>query len=743
MNSFQMAETFGSPQHELPPSNLMFFQNMGNNQHPTTLPPPSSVTSAPAPVAPVAGSTLADAADAKKNARKPKPRPKKYLCPELNCDKAYSRPCLLQQHLRSHADERPYVCTHPGCGKAFLRDSHLKTHMLSHSVEKPLYCTYCGKGFNTNQHLNRHERTHVPSIKCTYEGCNSAFRRNSQLRRHISECHTFRKQFVCPSCPREFDVKSRLDTHFAKSHGGTSAATNATVPPPGISVTSGFSAPVGLNHNAYHCGSEGCNEKFSSWPDLQGHIKFAHKQLGCNFCGKLFNTPEALDLHVKEHDMENSHLLTHEWHCRECDNTSMASTFREKDSLISHYQQYHGFVPDTLQVQVQTPASADCLPPLSAITESKQQQFLQTLPQQQATQSLPHLPYNLPYNGHLAPPQQQQLPTVREPLFKGHSIIDRITGSNYDAHRRIECPVEGCGFRFAREYDMKRHAKAVHPHVAIDDILAISRVSSEASAAAAAAAAAAQNNNNNNNTNNSSNANSPHIANNTSHLVNNTNNHPVSDVGNNHYNAAMPKFRFYMPPSNLTPHSDLSPASNHPPSSSSSPASFQVKQEEVEDHQQNQQHQQQLPSLSQFQQQHQQHQQNHHSHHHQPNPGHGSGLPSFDPALNLSGSPNGFDYLSSHDLSSLGGFHSVQMSHELLHEQNSANHHHHQHAQQQHHHQQNGFQQHYGQQRQPQLPQQQQHSGSNTARPSPQPAQPQQQKGDFERIDPMIVNGSV
>jgi hypothetical protein len=415
----------------------------------------------------------------------------------------------------------------------------------------------------------------------------------------------------------------------------------------------------------------------------------------------------------------------------------MASTFREKDSLISHYQQYHGFVPDTLQVQVQTPASADCLPPLSAITDSKQQQFLQTLPQQQ---SLPHLPYNLPYNSHLAPPHQQQLPTVREPLFKGHSIIDRITGSNYDAHRRIECPVEGCGYRFAREYDMKRHAKAVHPHVAIDDILAISRVSSEASAAAAAAAAAAHNNNNNNNTNNNSNTNSPHIAHTTNHLVNNTNNHPVSDVGNNHYNPAMPKFRFYMPPSNLTPHSDLSPASNHPPSSSSSsPASFQVKQEEVDDHQQHQQHQQQLPSLSQFQQQHQQHQQNHHSHHHQPNPGHGSGLPSFDPALNLSGSPNGFDYLSSHDLSSLGGFHSVQMSHELLNDQNSANQHHHQQAQ---HHHQNGFQQHYGQQRQ-QLPQQQQHSGSNTARPSPQPTQPQQQKSDFERIDPMIVNGSV
>lgn len=612
---------------------------------------------------------------AKKPARKPKPRPKKYICPELNCEKAYSRPCLLEQHLRSHADERPFVCTHPDCGKAFLRDSHLKTHMLSHSVEKPLYCSYCGKGFNTNQHLNRHERTHVPSIKCTYEGCSAAFRRNSQLRRHISEFHTFRKQFVCPSCPREFDVKSRLDTHFAKCHSG--ASVNST--PTGSHLST--PTPVGtVGHQAYICGNEGCVEKFDSWPDLQAHIKFTHKRVICTLCGKLFDSSETLDMHVKEHELENSHLMTQEWHCREpqCESSPIPLSFREKDSLISHYQQYHGFVPESLQVQVQTPASVDCLPPLSSITDQhkqQQQQFLHTIPQQQP---LPHLSYNLPYSHQQ---QQQQLPTVREPLYKQPSIIDRLAGSGYDAHRRIECPVDGCGYRFAREYDMKRHAKAVHPLISIDELVAASRVSSE----------------------------SPSLV--------NTN----LQTDSNQFNAAVPKFKFYMPPANLTPHSDLSPASvTHPSSSSSSPASFQLKHEDLEVPSPLDQ-QQQLPSLSQY-------------HQHQAQPTHphhpSNALPSFDPALNVvpHGSPNGFDYLS-HDLA-LGGFSSVPLSHDLLNESTStstptsngvhASSHHPSYYQ--------GSQS---------------YAHPQPLQPQHQAQQPHQQRGEFERIDPMIVNGSV
>lgn len=369
-----------------------------------------------------------------------------------NCEKAYSRPCLLEQHIRSHKDERPYLCNVPGCNKAFLRDSHLKTHLLSHSVEKPLYCSFCGKGFNTNQHLNRHERTHVPSVRCTYQGCDAAFRRASQLRKHVSEFHTFRKEHVCPHCPREFDLRSRLEAHIRKAH--------STVP-------------------VYQCGNEDCSENFSSWQDLQAHIKACHKSITC-YCGLKFTSETALTEHMKScHSQSTSggaissgsnpsnifqDHYTQDWHCRESQCLALAtSQFRDKDTLIYHYQQFHGFVPESLQVQVLTPASTiEGLPPLSSLGNSVENHSSH----QSQPQGQPYLAFQ---SYHLQQSQsQQQLPKRREPLASTSTLIERITGSGYDINRRIMCPIPDCHYRFAREYDLRRHVKAKHPHILTD-----------------------------------------------------------------------------------------------------------------------------------------------------------------------------------------------------------------------------------------------------------------------------------
>lgn len=87
-------------------------------------------------------------------------RPKRYACDFPGCSKRYSRPCLAQQHLRSHLGERNYICSFPGCGKSFLRNSHLKVHLLIHKEEKPHVCALCGKGFNTGQQISRHLAAH-------------------------------------------------------------------------------------------------------------------------------------------------------------------------------------------------------------------------------------------------------------------------------------------------------------------------------------------------------------------------------------------------------------------------------------------------------------------------------------------------------------------------------------------------------------------------------------------------------
>ncbi|MBW0500737.1 hypothetical protein O181_040452 [Austropuccinia psidii MF-1] len=228
-------------------------------------------------------------------------RIKNYVCTWPGCGKSYTKPIRLEEHVRSHTNERPFGCPH--CPATYRRETHLNAHMRMHQPDeaKPFVCLWldpslpsdsaqpCTKRFWTRQHLNVHRQSVHEGKKaqarfeCTE--CHQKFPKHRLLRDHFaaSHCPLGTRPFICPTpnCPWSFSTSSQLRLH-QRTH----------------------------DPNRYMCIHDDClknpnitiqQRTFFTWTDLQRHTRDVHplrcKVLGCRRI-KPFKNLKALNSHI-------------------------------------------------------------------------------------------------------------------------------------------------------------------------------------------------------------------------------------------------------------------------------------------------------------------------------------------------------------------------------------------------------------------------------------------------------------
>ncbi|KAH8700602.1 putative C2H2 transcription factor [Talaromyces proteolyticus] len=381
---------------------------------------------------------------------------KTHLCPFDGCTKAFNRPARLQEHIRSHNNERIFKCTHNDCNKTFLRASHLNHHIKSaHTAVRDYVCERpgCGKTFVTGTRLRRHIAAHDgrDKFRCTeYPPCNETFRKHSTLNNHILLTHLNQKPYPCQyihpvtgkKCEQAFESAAHLRGHENRAH-----TENRFICTECASGLGGFTDTT----------TENVAEDvsfFSSYAELQAHIKSVHPP-NCPQCPFICSSSRELRRHL---EMSHGDVIIDEKRQFPCMVPGCGRSFTKKGNLTVHIRSVHegekrfvcGGTDLSTSKKVDGWTGDGC---------GKRYGSKLALEEHVRTVHLGLLNTKA---------ERRELLGIKEAKCRSKksniSTIALLTGEGYadETGRHIACLKDNCDYRFYREYDLWVHMQSKH-----------------------------------------------------------------------------------------------------------------------------------------------------------------------------------------------------------------------------------------------------------------------------------------
>ncbi|KOB79281.1 putative lost on transformation protein 1 [Operophtera brumata] len=249
-------------------------------------PGPSAAPEPPAPIpARAAASDVVPIAGAEASRRARRDTAKRHAC--NTCNKRFTSPGKLSQHVLSHTGELPFPCEF--CEKRFNSKFKLARHNLIHSEARAFACNVCYKTFNRKDHLTNHVRVHNPVKKlytCEKPDCRKSYTSQMSYRKHAALHSAEEGNLQCKICDKVFTNHYDIVYHL-KVHTGSRTVKDET-------------------DKKFTC--DFCDRRFFTAKDVKRHlvVHTGRRDFLCPYCPQKFGRKDHLVRHVKNAHPEES-----------------------------------------------------------------------------------------------------------------------------------------------------------------------------------------------------------------------------------------------------------------------------------------------------------------------------------------------------------------------------------------------------------------------------------------------------